>query len=169
MICVSRVKFFLVTFLIISLFFAPTIFAQSESTQEATLDIKVNHVAGKFEKLQEKILLFLKFDKKSKAEYLQTLAEKRLAELAFVVADPKQRDLIEPAASRYTTYAGNLTNYVSTNKITEEKEDTINLFERHTRFVDKLQKKTEVDSGWWIAIGHGVNALKEYKSQIQSI
>src|SRR3990167_8416016 len=71
-------------------------------------EVKVDQVAGKFEKLKEKVTLLFKIGRASKTDYLQYLTDKRLAELTFVIG-AKQIDDVEPTASRYSTYLGNLT------------------------------------------------------------
>ncbi len=81
-----------------------------ESTSDAKPNITVDHVAGKIEKLKEKVTLFTKFKKESKVDYYQYLAEKRLAELSYAVE--KDINLVEPTASRYGTYIGIMTSYM---------------------------------------------------------
>lgn len=130
--------------------------------------VEVDHIAGRVEKLGEKIALLLKFYKKSKADYYQYLLEKRLAELVYVVEND-QINSVEETASRYSTYLGILANYVETKRVVEKKEDILSTFDRHSRVVENLQKKFKYESGWWLAIAHDINSLKLFKEKIQNL
>lgn len=131
-------------------------------------DTKVDHVAGGFEKFREKISLFITFDKGAKTNYQQILTEKRLQELEYILESNKI-DLLEPTASRYTTYAGNLVNYVFANKVTEKKSDLIKMFEDHEKRAGELQKKIPLDSGWWIALQHCMNVAKMSEEKLKTL
>lgn len=128
---------------------------------------KVDRIAGKIEKVKEKLSLFLKFNKVAKVDYYQYLSEKRLAELVYAVENDVNS--LEQTASRYSTYIGTLTNYVLANKITGEKQDLVSMFERHTRIIESLQKKFEFESGWWLAIQHDINSLGIFKDKIKAL
>ncbi len=135
---------------------------------EDGLQFKVDHVAGRIEKFKEKISLFLKFNKKSKTNYYQYLAEKRLAEISYVI-EKNDIDSVEPTASRYSTYIGILGNYVDTNKVSEKKNDLINMYERHIKILTELQKKFKHDSGWWLAIQNDINTIKIFIEKTKSL
>ncbi len=130
--------------------------------------MKVDHVATSFEKLKEKITLFLKFDKKNKVDYYEYLAEKRLAEIAYAV-ESNNIDLVEPTASRYSTYIGILTSFVDKNKVTDKKDDLVKMFEKHDRVLTDLQKKFKFESGWWLAIQHDINNTRIFSDKIKSL
>ncbi len=129
---------------------------------------KVNHVAGTFEKIREKINLIFIFDKAAKANYQQELTEKRLQEMEYIM-EANKIDLLEPTASRYTTYAGNLVNFAVANKVTAKKDDLIKMFKDHEIRVEELQKKIPLDSGWWLALQHGINVAKQSKERISTL
>lgn len=131
-------------------------------------EIKVDHVASRTEKLKEKVILFLKFDKSKKADYYKYLTEKRLAELVFVV-EAGSIDFVEETASRYATYLGQLTNFVRENKLSSKKEDLNRMYDDHTIIISEIQKKFEYDSGWWLAIKHDLNTILVLKDQIRGI
>lgn len=152
-----------VSFLLLSLFFVKNISAQQEP---AELQVTVDHVAGNFEKLKEKLFLFIRFNKESRARYQQFLVEKRLAELAYVI-ESDQIDRVEETASRYTTYAGNLANFVEAKKVSGVKKDVLEMYGRHEVIILDLQKNFEFESGWWLAIQHGINSTKIFSDQIK--
>lgn len=156
--------------LLLFLFLLVPLLAKSQVIAKEEIDLKVtvNHVAAGFEKFQEKIILLFKFSKGSKTEYLQFLSEKRLAELVYSL-ESNQIDLLEPTASRYTTYIGNLTNYMVANKVSSKKQDVTSMFERHIKVVKKLHEKVPQDSGWWIALQHDINAAADFKEKINRL
>lgn len=134
---------------------APVIKAQTLPA----LTVKVDHVATTTDKLQERLLLMLKFSKQAKANYYQYLVEKRLAELTYVIEN-KNVNLVEELASRYSTYVGVLAQYVATNKITTKNKDLLAMFDKHAYLISELQKNFPFESGWWLAIQHDINSLK---------
>jgi len=130
-------------------------------------NIEVNHVARGFEKVAEKLTLLSKLSKKSKANYHTYLLEKRLAELHYAVNN--NVDLVEETASRYSSYAGRLSGHLIKNKLTDNKEEILNMYERHSQVIENLQQNFEYDSGWWLAIQHDRNVLKEFAAKLQNI
>ncbi|QQG47064.1 MAG: hypothetical protein HY044_02895 [Candidatus Woesebacteria bacterium] len=132
------------------------------------LKFEVNHIANGFEKIGEKITLFLKFSKTSKVDFYEYLAEKRLAEISYVI-EANQIDSVEPTASRYSTYIGVLTNYVEANKVTSKKGDLVKMFERHSKILTNLQSKFKHDSGWWLAIQNDINNTKTFSEKIKTL
>ncbi len=148
---------FLVLVLVCSLVFVPEARAQ---------DLKVDHVAGFFEKIVEKTNLFLKFKPQAKAEYLRYLTEKRLAELQYVI-DSQKYDLIEPVSSRYTTYTNLLVEMIVKNKLASEKDTVIDMSKRHIEVVLKLESKFKHDSGWWLALQWNVDNLNSIPQRLK--
>lgn len=130
--------------------------------------MKVDHTATFIEKVKDKINLFLKFDKKSKVDYHQYLAEKRLAELEYIIRTD-QIDSVEKFASKYSTYIGHLTNYTVKNQVKEKKQDIISMFDRHIVVLKKIQTRFEFESGWWLVLQHDVNSAKIFKEKINQI
>jgi hypothetical protein len=157
----------IIFFLLLPLFiFTPVTFAQDQNDQ-AKPAITVDHVAGKVEKLKEKVTLLIKFKKESKVEYHQYLAEKRLAELSYAVEN--DINLVEPTASRYATYIGRMSTYMLENKVAGKKDDVLGMFERHRKIIEGLQSKFEHDSGWWLAIQHDTNNTLIFTDQLKSL
>lgn len=129
---------------------------------------EVNHIASSIEKISEKISLVLKFSKHAKADHLQYLAEKRLAELIYVIKSDKI-DSVEETASRYSTYLGNLTNYIINRKFSDKKDELISLYSQHAQILKEQQKKFKYDSGWWLAIQHTINLTGIYSEQLKRL
>lgn len=152
---------------ILALFFLVVLVPPIASAQD-TPSMKVDHVARGFEKLKEKITLFLKFDKKAKVDYYQYLAEKRLSEVYYVI-EKNDIDMVEPTASRYSTYIGILTSFLDKNKITDKKDDLVKMLEKHDHILTDLQKKFKFESGWWLALQNDINNTHIFSEKIKSL
>ncbi|MDO8503259.1 MAG: DUF5667 domain-containing protein [bacterium] len=151
---------------LLSLIFSLGHIAQADTPSDPGL--VVDHVAGGVEKVKEKLTLFFNFKKEDKARYRQYLTEKRLAELKYVV-DTNQIDSIEPVASRYSTYAGLLTNFVVKEEIKTKRDDLLTMFERHRQIVEELQKGFKFESGWWLMLQHNINVTKLSSDQLKTL
>lgn len=152
--------FSLISFLLVfSLVATPLVLAQ---------ETKVDHVAGLFEKLKEKITLFFIFNNEGKADFQKNLTEKRLAELEYVL-NKNDINMLEPLSSRYTTYAGNVVNFTIANKVLTKKDSLVAMFQNHTQRIEKLQSQIPVDSGWWLALQHGINVASSSAEKIKKL
>lgn len=156
--------------IILLLFFIVSfgIMSQVEAVDEIKPNIQVDHIANNIEKIQEKITLFFKFDKKDKTKYMEFLSEKRLAELYYGIKS-NQLDLLEPSASRYSTYIGNLTNFAMANRVASEKDELTKMFDKHIKIVEELQSSIPHDSGWWLALQHDINSAKIFEERIKGL
>ena len=121
------------------------VFLLAPFSVSAVDSVKVDHLATRVDKLKEKITLFFKFNKSDKANYYQYLVEKRLGEMTYVIENDKINS-VEETASRYATYIGQLTDYVSKNRLSNKKDDLTKLYEAHTKQISELQKKFKYDS-----------------------
>ena len=154
--------FFLALVVLAFSFFAKVSADESEPT------LKVDHIATTGQKIKEKLSLLFKFKKQAKADYYLYLSEKRLAELVYAV-ESNQLDLVEPTASRYTTYVGIMTDFILARNVFSHKEKTVLTLARHEEILRILQSKFEFESGWWIAITHGVNSAKLFREKLTSL
>lgn len=161
-----------VTFILICLVFvfvisnSNKIYAESSSTVSA--NIKVDHLSSGLDRLGEKIGYFFKFSNQAKLDYQAWLLEKRLAEIQFAVEQNKV-DNLEEVASRYSTYAGKLTDFAIANKMVSSKDKLLLLYQRQAQVVENLQRKYEFLNGWWIMLEHDINSLKIYGDQINNL
>lgn len=138
-----------------------------DSTIAANI-IEVNHVANTKDRLWEKIELFFKFSPKDKIDFQQSLVEKRLAELKFIM-DNDKGEMIEEVSSRYSTHLGNLTNDVIKNKLTEKKSELLKMLDNHNIILNNLISEVEFESGFWLLLKHDINYVKIYSDQINSL
>lgn len=144
-------------------------FAQ-DSTPSSTSAINFEGVSPSnvVSRLSERISLFFKFSSKDKVNYQKKLTEKRLAELKYAV-DNEKGDLVEELASRYSTYVGRLTDMVVENKMTDKKQELIDMYDQHYNVVVELDKKFEANSGLWLMMEHDKNYLKIYSEQLKNL
>lgn len=164
-----RVIFFVV--IIFLLITGPVINASEENTStiSASAQIqKVNHIANIRERLSERITLFFKFSPVEKINYQKLLAEKRLAELQYVIEE-KKGDLIEETSSRYSTYLGRLTQQLVSSRLIGRKDEILKIFNLHSQVIEELTAKIDRDSGFWLLLQHNANSIKLYSDQINNL
>lgn len=157
---------FLITIILINLLSPRLIFADQISSGY-TNTVSVSKLPGLFDKLEEKITLFFKFNKADKISYYQYLLDKRLAEIKYVV-DAKQLDNIAPTASRYETYTGNLTNQLSASTPQEQKSSLLSMSQRHIQSLKSLQGNFDYDSAWWLVLQHDMNVETILQQKLNS-
>lgn len=152
-------------FLILFFVFTPVVLAQEDASRSAAI-IKTDHVAGFFEKLGERINSFFKFSGSVKADYYTHLTKKRFGELKYVI-DSGQGEKIEEVSSRYSTYAGVLTQHVVSKKIADKKDEILKMFNTQSEILKEYAEKFPYESGFWILIQHDINALNIYSEQLK--
>lgn len=130
------------------------------------VEVEVNHVASIVEKFKERVTLFLKFSKEDKFNYQKFLLEKRLAELKYII-DGDNWDPIEETSSRYATNLGNFNNFVVNGKLSNNKTEILNTYERHSKIIEELQRNFEFNSAFWMLLEHDINTIKIFSSKIQ--
>lgn len=158
----KRVVFLLVLFLII----VPIVKAQDVSNIDQLGIKKADHVASGFEKIQERISLFFHFTPSSKMDSYESLADKRLSELAYAVTS--NDNLVEPTASRYATYISGAAEYAVGKGVSKDRKDKfVTHLDGHKKVISELQKKYKHDSGWWLAIQHDLNTIDIVGSKLK--
>src|SRR3990172_939116 len=88
-------------------------------------------------RLQEKAFLKLSSKPEDKVDYMSSLLENRLAELQNVVKN-KSYTYVLPAASRYSTLAGQITELVVSNNLTDKVNGIRDQFLDHQKILDAL-------------------------------
>lgn len=134
--------------------FPDSIFADTNSSYQN--NVTVAHLPNMSDKIQEKIILFLKFNNPNKIEYYQYLLDKRLAEIKYAI-DTEQIDYVEPTASRYETFVGNLNGLIQTKLPTTIKTSLLETNNRHIKSLEFLRDQFPANSTWWLAIQHDIN------------
>lgn len=134
------------------------------SSESASL--QTDHYANVFERLKERITLFLKFSNDDKANYLQELADKRLGELVYIMTTG-EGDPIEELSSRYATHIGRLAIFVTEKKTTKQKESLLQMYSNHLKVLNNIQQNFEFESGWWLLLQHDINTVKMSQDKLK--
>jgi len=109
-------------------------------------------------RLKEKIITSLSVSASKKSDYLLILLDVRLVELNFTVID-KSNEQIENASSRYSYYAGLLTEAAS-DLDEQQKSKIMEKFRLHSEFLPTLRDKFPSNSAYWLVIQQNIDALQ---------
>lgn len=88
-------------------------------------------------RVQEKLYLSLKNNPSDRVDYMSLLLNNRLDELQRDVKSEKYGYIL-PSASRYSTLAGEITDLIITNNLTNKIEQTKNQFLSHQKILNDL-------------------------------
>ena len=133
----------------------PALAASPEITYE-----KVNpgSISYTFKRLKEKTLLLIFSPVPSrKTKIYESLLGARLGELKKVV-DEKNKGLIEKAAQRYWSTAGEYTDHILSND-TNRKEEAKNLLEYHRLLVESFLPNFDGTTAEWRFVKHDLDYL----------
>lgn len=88
-------------------------------------------------RVQEKAFLALHFSKQGKLDYMSSMLNDRLGELSTVV-NKQSYSYVLPAASRYSTLAGEITDYILANNLKDESSLITDQFNKHQKLLRDL-------------------------------
>lgn len=88
-------------------------------------------------RVQEKVFLRFKSSPEARIDFMSNLLDSRLSELQNVF-DHKSYDYILPAASRYSTLAGQITALVVANNLTDKVNFIRNQFLSHQKIIEAI-------------------------------
>lgn len=111
-----------------------------------------------FKRFSEKIIVNFYIDADSKTEYYKDLAQKRMAELKYVV-DKDYLDQVEKSTQRVTYQVGVLTDHVAGKKLNNKKENLANLYKEDKIILEKLRDKYPANSSFWMLVQHVINSI----------
>lgn len=121
-------------------------------------------------RVQEKIFLKFKSNPVDKVDLMSNLLDSRLSELQNVF-DHKSYDYILPAASRYSTLAGQITDLVVANHLTNKVDALKKQFLNHQKVINAIYvaypKNTENVEYKYIA--DDFNYLKLYLDKLEKV
>lgn len=111
-------------------------------------------------RLGEKILLFTKLTKESKANYYKDLTQIRLAELKYVVEGNLSNE-VERSTQRLSYQIGILSDYVRSNKsdLSGKMKTTDGLLGSYKELLSYLRDKYPANSSYWMLIQHNINTI----------
>lgn len=122
-------------------------------------------------RLQEKAFLKLKSDAASKADYMSSLLDLRLLELQNLVKN-KSYDYILSSSLRYSASAGQITDLVIANNLTDKVDAVKNQFLNHQKLLDVLYvayPKNIPDNVEWKYIQDDFNYLGLYLDKLLKV
>lgn len=158
----SQNTFFLLAVSFLSLFvFLGVIFADNEWAIESVKP------AGFFEKVGEKLGLFLNFDREKKVSYFARLTNKRLGELKYVI-ETKNYDGVEVSSSRYSTYVLSFADLAVANLANDKRAAYIGMLESQKKEAERLRDVFAFESGWWLSLSHSVNSAQIVREKISN-
>lgn len=152
-------KIFFICLLVLILVSPTYVLAQKFESSFSAEFLKIDNPSNHFDRLVEKIILFTKFNKQSRAEYMMERLDKRLADLNFVVTKDKG-NLIEEISSRYASYTGELGNYFSDNDLESKKKKLTEKLKTHKKVLTEIQKKYSNDSPFRMLLQHDINTIR---------
>lgn len=121
-------------------------------------------------RLQEKVFLKTKSTPQDKVEYMSGLLESRLSELQNQVNN-KSYDYILSSALRYSTLAGQITDLIVANNLTDQVAETKNQFLSHKKALDTVYiiYPKNTDNVEWKYIQDDYNYLGLYLNKLAKV
>ncbi|MBI2268245.1 MAG: hypothetical protein HYU80_02215 [Candidatus Blackburnbacteria bacterium] len=170
---VTGVIFFSFLFGILSFSFPYSALAQTDTAPVAAEEVtyeKVNPDGG-FAYLQKRFsekakLFFLSFSTERSEDYYRQLANRRLAEVKYII-DQNKMAYFEKATVRYSTAVGNWVEYINKKGLSREKEPAVQLLSQHVPVVQKLMEKYDPTTAEWRFVKHDLDYLNIYISQLK--
>ncbi len=132
--------------------------------------VKINPDNGifyKFKRLKERVWLdILSVSPNSKINYYQKLLDHRLAELKYIT-DKKDTTHIQKASQRYSTFAGQLAEYILDKNLDAKKQETKEFLASHLPVVEKMKQAYDPTTAQWRFVEYDVDYLEIYISQLE--
>lgn len=121
-------------------------------------------------RVQEKTYLSLKTDPKDRVEYMSGLLDKRLKEFENIIKN-KSWSYMWTASIRHSTFAGLITESITTNNLKEMVEPTKKQFEDHKSRLNALYEAypKNTDNVEWKYILDAINYLNAYLDKLSQI
>ncbi len=120
-------------------------------------------------RFQEKNFLSLKSSPEEKVNYYFVLLERRLKEIEDL-KNSEEKTHLSSASLRYSTTAGELTDYLFRNGLTKYKEVVLEKFQKDQERLKFLVDSFPRDQGdEWKYIEDGINYLKVYSERLQKL
>lgn len=121
-------------------------------------------------RIQEKVYLKLKSNPQERLDYMLYLLNNRLEELDGVVKGKKYQYVL-PAASRYSTLAGEIAQLITTNNLTDMVTPIKNQFEEHKKRLNELYVlyPKNTDNVEYKYIEDDINYLNIYLDQLSKV
>lgn len=116
--------------------------------------------------LEKFSLFFYSYSSQRKSDYYGALANKRLAELKYVIENNRMNDF-ERATTRYSTTVGMWVEYINKKGLNNGKGLVAQLLSQHIPVVQNLMEKYDPTTAEWRFVKHDVDYLNIYISQLE--
>lgn len=118
-------------------------------------------------RLGEKVKLILfSFSANGKESFYKELANRRLAELKYVI-DNKDLNSFEIATIRYSTTVGEWTEHILAKKLDDKKKPAIEVLSTHTPVVEQLMQGFDGTTAEWRFVKQDADYIRIYISKLQ--
>ena len=116
-------------------------------------------------RLWEKIAEKFQFNDEAKFKYSNSLIDKRMSELGFVVKN-KRLDEVQRSSQRLAYQVGILTEFLVKQGDKGMKEQTKTQINSFAPALSELRDNFPANSSFWMLVQHDINALKEYADKL---
>lgn len=127
---------------------------------------KPNDSLYKIKRLQERLTIMIKTSPKAKAEYYLYLLDQRLEDMHYIY-DVKLDDLAISTSLRYAATAGELTNILKNNNLTEIKPQVKEKFENHRAVIKGILDSYPYQDEKWKFYQDAINYLDLYLNELK--
>lgn len=116
-------------------------------------------------RLWEKIAERFKFSDNSKFNYSNSLIDKRMSELGFVVKNRRLAE-VQKSSERLAYQVGTLTELLIKEGDTPKKEQLKKKIDSFSPALVELRDYFPANTSFWMLVSHDINALKEYSEKL---
>lgn len=118
-------------------------------------------------RFEEKIIEITKINPEARADYDMQLLQYRLEDVEYIT-DNEEYNMFVPTSLRYSTTAGDLTNWVLGHSLNDKKKVIVNFFKMHQSILEKILRKNG-QQGSWKFIQDDINYLTIYENELQGL
>lgn len=169
------IKYFIIVGFVLSAFLhtvsAQTLIPQTRE-QKGPMVVAYDSVNPKdgfkfiLKRLREKAGLgVLSFFPGKKADYYKKVLDSRLAEMKYIV-DNKDLNYIEKGSWRYSTIAGQYTEFILKKNLANKKKETVDLLTKHLVAIETFQEAFDPTTAEWRLVKQDADYLRIYISQL---
>lgn len=137
----------IIIILLLGVFFlVPTVFAQNEATDAASVKYEVvnpDSILYPLKRTWERMVLMFQFTENGRKEYMQQLIEIRFKELVYVANNKKLAEF-EEASSRYNSMIGEYTE-----KFSNTKDKVGESAKKYSSILGQLKEQYNADFAYW--------------------
>lgn len=116
-------------------------------------------------RLWEKITARFQFNNNSKFNFSNSLIDKRMSELIFVVKN-RRLDEVQRSSERLAYEVGTLTDLLIKEGNAQKKEQLKKKIDGFAPALAELRDNFAANTSFWMLVSHDINALKEYSEKL---